>query len=133
MKTFFTALVALTVSLSSNAADTHSEKCPNNCEHALSMVAPAAPSVAVRSNLASEAAAENLGTLNYNLGMQTALNKLEEEKLRNALADLDAMQSFNRLMHATLTRVTEEKKADILEDLAAEERYEKLMTAILNR
>lgn len=136
MKSIMTALVALTISVTSFASDNHNEKCPANCDkvHPVAVaVAPASSSVAVRANLVSEAAAENLSKLNYTLGMQSTLHKLEEEKLREALADLSAIQAYNKLMHATLTRFTEEKKADMLEDIAAENRYEKLMANMLGK
>jgi hypothetical protein len=136
MKNILTALVALTVSATAIASNKHSEKCPANCDkvHAFAAsVAPVAPSTMVRAHLVSEAAAENLSTLNYTLGVQSTLLKLEEEKLREALADLIAMQAYNKLMHGTLTRFTEEKKADMLEDIAAEERYEKLMATMFGK
>lgn len=136
MKTILSALVALTVSATAFASNKHSEKCPANCDKAhafTATVAPAAPSTTMRAYLVSEAAAENLSTLNYTLGVQSTLHKLEEEKLREALADLSAMQAYNKLMHGTLTRFTEEKKADMLEDIAAEERYEKLMSSMLGK
>lgn len=127
MKTILTVLVALVLNYSASANHLHGGHCTVNCPESKSVTAPASKNYEqklIEVKLASE---DKLSRLNYNQTMQRALSIIAKQKHLNAIANLEAENTFTHLMVNTLSKVEEQKVAEQIEDLAAQQRFESLM------
>lgn len=129
MKTVFTALAALAITISVNATDT----VPHNGNIKVEKAASSQPVATTSSAGSLQNSQENsMSLLNFNKTMQVTLGKVEISKLENQLANVQATMSFYEVMANTLQLINSDTYQDKVADLKAEQSFEQLMANTLS-
>lgn len=133
MKTIITALVATALSFNASASHQHTAACPANCPEAIISVKPVSKSYDQKVAEMKLAAEDKVSRLHYQQTMQNTLSALAKQKHQNAIENLEAENSFNKMMAHTLETIEQQKLNDQLEDVEAGYRFEQMMVQTLSK